>query len=169
MPINPNGTSWGSEAANCKLQDIRAKVVADFRARDERRGFGPPENGQKTHREVQGDDGSIHLELDPLLACRKASAREVKLVTKSRWAKFNAEPRDEKAYMKERSGTLRDARIRTVTRPESDESKAEVALVAELKRPIPDRPQADVFDDAPVPVDTEGPLVAVRRGSKAGG
>ena len=52
MPFNPDGTPWGSEASNCKLQDIRAQVVADFQSRDEKRGLGPPEGGQRTTHEV---------------------------------------------------------------------------------------------------------------------
>ena len=109
MPFNPDGTPWGSEASNCKLQDIRAQVVADFQSRDEKRGLGPPEGGQRTTHEVTDEKtGKVSVVIDPSLAGRKASGREIKLVTNKRWAEFRSKPQDEKAYMKERGGTLRD-------------------------------------------------------------
>lgn len=101
MPFNKDGTPWGVETGHLALQEIRQKVIADLKARDERlsRGRLSAETHYSPYIEVQKDNGEgSSFVVDPLLSSIRHTGEDTILLTEKRWREFTAEPQDEKPY-----------------------------------------------------------------------
>lgn len=101
MPTNLDGTRWGADTGHLALQEIRAKAIADLKARDERlsRGALNAENHYSPYREVQKEHGQgSSFIVDPLLSSIRHSGEDTILLTQKRWAEFTSNPQDEKPY-----------------------------------------------------------------------
>lgn len=91
---------WPALWANRQLHEIRAKAISDLEARSTARGV--PKNGQVYTMERDGDDDdddddaqrSESAVVDQALAAKRHNYQDVRLLTKSRWATFCAEPQD---------------------------------------------------------------------------
>ncbi len=140
---------WKPENVRAMSQYVRRLCQDELRRQDIEAGV--PETGQVYQKDEEGK-----LVVDPELAKKRSSGRELRNLHARRWAKFCSEPQDEQRC--EELGFFRDPKSVVVQETRLAESTAECPdeLVAAVKIPGLDDADADdteetepAADDAP--------------------
>lgn len=117
-PVDMQHNEWPPEFSRAKLHQIRARAVAEMRARDEKRSNGrlSAANGYKPYEfapNVEGDDGTRggrYVPQTDLVEIRH-KGQETRKLCVGRWAEFCSEPRNLEDWKKEHVASERQIEI----------------------------------------------------------
>lgn len=139
-PVNTDQDKkpWKPATSNLALQDIRRSAIDALNKRDEQlsRGRLNKDNRFSPYREEKRGDGTgSRFVVDPVLSEIKHTGEETIALTKSRWAEFCSEPRDEKVYAERLVKQTRDDHLAEM-KAAGKEVEASLAPISEAEMPV---------------------------------